>query len=164
MTPFILAHDLGTTGNKATLFDETGAARASAYIAYGASYPRPNWAEQNPEDWWQAVCASARRLLAQSAIEPGAVACVCFSGQMQGCLPVDGQANPLRSAIIWADTRAVEETQSLVERVGAARLYAITGHRPSPSYTAEKILWLRTHQPEIYARAEQFLGAKDFIV
>ncbi len=162
---FILAHDLGTTGDKATLFDEQGRVAASAFSGYASTYPRPNWVEQDPQDWWRAVYASTRQLLAESGIRPGQVAGVSFSEQMQGCVAVDRQVHPLRSAIIWADTRAVNETQALLERAGGKEaFYRITGHRPSPSYSGEKIMWLRQHQPVIYRQAHKFLCAKDFIV
>ncbi len=162
---FILAHDLGTTGDKATLFDAQGGVVASAFAGYETAYPQPNWAEQNPEDWWRAVCASTQQLLSESRIRAEEIAGVSFSGQMQGCVAVDRQVRPLRSAIIWADTRAVDETQTLIERAGGmAAVYQITGHRPSPSYTGEKIMWLRLHQPDVFHQAYKFLCAKDFIV
>jgi xylulokinase len=160
----ILAHDLGTTGDKASLFDEEGKVRASAFSAYATDYPRPNWVEQNPEDWWRAVCLSTRELLAKSKVSPKEIACVTFSGQMMGCVVVDRNARPLRSALIWADTRAVSEAEAMLAKVGMERAYRITGHRASSSYSAAKIMWVRNHQPEIFAEAHKFVHAKDFIV
>lgn len=160
---YILAHDLGTTGNKASLFDAEGQARASAFCAYDTAYPRPNWAEQNPEDWWKAVCESTRQLLLTAKVSPREIACVTFSGQMMGCVTLDRQARPLRSAIIWADTRAVPEAETMLARVGMQAAYRITGHRASSSYSAAKILWVRDHQPEIFREAHKFVQAKDFI-
>jgi xylulokinase len=160
----ILAHDLGTTGNKATLFDAEGRVRASAFHAYPTAYPRPNWVEQDPQDWWQAVCASTRQLLSSAKVSPTEVACVVFSGQMMGCVVLDRQARPLRSALIWADTRAIPEAEELIGRVGMETAYRITGHRASSSYSAAKMMWVRRHQPEIFAQAHKFVHAKDFIV
>jgi len=161
---FIVAHDLGTTGNKASLFDGEGKVLASSFFGYGVDYPHINWAEQNPEDWWQAVCASTHQLLSAARVGPEDIACIVFSGQMMGCVAVDERARPLRPAIIWADQRAVEEAESIIRGVGAERAYRITGHRASPSYSGAKILWVREHQPEIFAKAHKFLHAKDFIV
>ncbi len=115
------------------------------------------------------MCVSTRRLLsaagAQAAgAQPEDIACVVFSGQMMGCVAMDEQTRPLRNAIIWADQRAVEEARLLEEQVGLEETYRITGHRPSPSYSGEKLLWLRRCQPEVFARAYKFLHAKDFIV
>lgn len=161
---YILAHDLGTTGNKASLFDEQGNVRASSLSTYSTEYPRPNWVEQNPEDWWKAVCISTKQLLSTTGITPNQVACVSFSGQMMGCVVLDRRARPLRNALIWADTRANPQAQYLITKVGMDKAYQITGHRASSSYTAAKIMWVRDHQPEIFAQAYKFVLAKDFIV
>jgi xylulokinase len=100
---YILAHDLGTTGNKATLFDAaSGTVVTTAFEAYETAYPRPNWAEHDPADWWRAVRDSTRELLPTSGVAPGDMAIVSFSGMMNGALAVDATP-PLRPAIIWAD-------------------------------------------------------------
>ena len=161
---FILAHDLGTTGNKASLFDEEGKVCASCLSVYGTQYPRPNWVEQNPEDWWKAVCDSTRQLLAAAKVSPKQIACITFSGQMMGCVVLDRHARPLRNALIWADTRAVPEAEQMISKVGMDEAYHITGHRASASYSAAKIMWVRDHQPEVFAEAHKFVHAKDFIV
>jgi xylulokinase len=162
--PHILAHDLGTSGNKATLFDADGRLVASAFAGYETVFPRPNWAEQDPAAWWRAVCTTTRRLLAEAGVAAADVAAVGFSGMMMGCLPVDAVGQPLRSCIIWADQRAQDEAVFVAERCGADRVYLRCGHRTSPAYCAPKILWVRNHQPEIFARAAKFLVPKDFIV
>ena len=161
---FILAHDLGTTGNKASLFDEQGNVRASSLSVYSTEYPRPNWVEQNPEDWWKAVCISTRHLLRIAKVNPQQVVCITFSGQMMGCVVLDCNARPLRNALIWADTRAVSEAEKIISKVGMEKAYHITGHRASSSYSAAKIMWVRDHQPDIFAEAHKFVNAKDFIV
>lgn len=161
---FILAHDLGTTGNKASLYDHNGTVLASSFYGYGVDYPKTNWVEQNPEDWWQAVCVSTRQLLMKSRISPEDIACISFSGQMMGCVAVDRNVRPLRSALIWADMRAEEEAKVIIDRVGSDQTYKITGHRASSSYSGAKILWVRNHQPEIFSKVHKFLHAKDFIV
>ena len=106
MGEYLLAHDLGTSGTKATLYREDGTLAASAVAAYGTSYPRPGWAEQDPEDWWHGVCSSTKELLARTGVDPKEVACVSFSGQMMGCLLTDREGRPLRPMMIWADTRS----------------------------------------------------------
>lgn len=161
---YILAHDLGTTGNKATLFNSQAKVCASSFQGYDTDYPQPNWVEQNPEDWWQAICVSTRQLLEKAHIKPKDVVCICFSGQMMGCVAVDRQANPLRTAIIWADTRATPEAQTFIDQIGMEPAYRITGHRASSSYSGEKMMWIRNHQPDIYKQVYKFLQAKDFIV
>lgn len=159
----ILAHDLGTTGDKVTLFDaETGAAIASHFEPYNTAYPHPNWAEQDPADWRRALCAGTRGLLERAGIAPGAIAVVSFSGTMNGALLVDAAGEPLRPAILWADQRAAVEAQRLADAVGTDRVYRCTGSRPSASYTAAKVLWVARHQPEVYARARWILQCKDY--
>ena len=140
---FILAHDLGTTGNKANLFDSNGAIVASTFAGYSTAYPQPNWAEQDPADWQQAVFDSTQRLLAESRVTPEQVAVVSFSGHMQGALAVDAAGVPLRPAIIWADQRATAEAQFIAQTCGEAEVYQLTGNRVSPAYTVAKILWLK---------------------
>ncbi|NLG52080.1 MAG: xylulokinase [Chloroflexi bacterium] len=164
MAELILAHDTGTTGNKASLFDAEGRLLCSAFVGYQTHYPRPGWAEQNPQDWWRALCASTARLLSESGCRAQDIAVVAFSGEMMSCLPVDADGEPLRSAIIWADQRAYVEAEALAERVGREEVYRITGHRAGANYTAPKMLWLREHQPDIYARMRRVLQAKDYMV
>jgi len=164
MARFVLAHDLGTTGDKASLYDAEGRLVGSHFAGYDTEYARPRWAEQDPEAWWGAVCASTRGLLVEAGIEGREVACVSFSGQMMGCVPLDAQARPLRNALIWADQRAVEQERWLGERIDPERVYRITGHRLSSSYSLAKILWLRDHEPEVFRAAHAFVNAKDAIV
>ncbi|MEZ4866733.1 MAG: xylulokinase [Caldilineaceae bacterium] len=162
-TTFVLAHDLGTTGNKATLFDGDGKLVGSAFMGYPTYYPRPNWAEQDPAAWWEAVCTTTRQLLEQTGIPATAIAAVGLCGQMMGCTPVDGQGRPLRSCIIWADQRAQQQAEEIAARCGAEAVYQRSGHRPSPAYTAAKILWLREEEPALFAQTAAFLQPKDTI-
>jgi xylulokinase len=160
---YILAHDLGTTGNKATLYTPEGELVASCFHPYETRYLSANWVEQNPEDWWEAVCLSTAKLLADSRVEPSAIKVVSFSGQMMGALLVDRRGIPLRPAIIWADQRGLAQADLLKDKVGMERVYKITGHRASPSYSAAKILWVRDEEPELFKKVHKFLQAKDYI-
>ena len=116
MAEYILAHDLGTSGNKATLFRTDGSLMGSRTYGYDVFYDHPLWAEQDAGDWWQAVCASTKELLSASHVQGEEVKAVSFSGQMMGCLPVDRQGNPLRRSIIWADQRAQKQSALLAEK------------------------------------------------
>jgi len=162
--PYILAHDLGTTGNKATLFDAGGTMVASTVEAYDTLYPHPNWAEQDPADWQRAVFDSTRALLEQSSVQADDVAVVSFSGHMQGAVFVDRTGTPLRHAIIWADQRATAQADRIRRLCGEEAIYCLTGHRVSAAYTAAKLLWVKEHQPEIYRRTHKVLQAKDYAV
>lgn len=159
----ILAHDLGTTGDKATLYSPDGQVLARTFHGYHTYHPHSNWAEQDAAEWWEAVRTSTQRLFARARVGPEDVACISFSGQMMGCLPVDAQGRPLRRCIIWADQRAVEQAALLEEKLGMARVYRITGHRISPTYSGPKILWVRDNEPDIFAQTHKFLHVKDYI-
>lgn len=164
MGNYIIAHDLGTTGNKASLYDREGKLIGSTFYGYGTEYAHTGWAEQNPLDWWQAVCVTTRQLLQDTGVRGDDIACITFSGQMMGCVPLDKDAKPLSKAIIWADQRSVEQERWLGERISPADVYHITGHRLSASYSLCKMLWLRDHQPDLYKSAYKFVHAKDAMV
>lgn len=164
MKKYILAHDLGTTGNKATLYNDEGALVGSAFFGYETEFAQTGWAEQDPQDWWTAVCTSTKQLLQETRIPGEQVACITFSGQMMGCVPLDRQARPIRKAIIWADQRSVEQERWVGERVPMDEVYRITGHRLSASYSLTKILWLRDNQPDVYNQTYKFVHAKDAMV
>ena len=164
MAKYILAHDLGTSGNKATLFSLDGELGASVLYEYPVSYPRDGWVEQDPEDFWKAVCLSGKQLLEKAKVAPSDVAGVCFSGQMMGCLLVDNEGKPLRPIIIWADTRAGKQAEEIEKKLGMEYVYRVTGHRISASYSAAKLLWVRDNEGDIYRRAHKMLHAKDFIL
>ena len=161
---YLLAHDLGTTGNKAVLYSTDGVQAGSRTVGYETSYPRAHFVEQDAEAWWNAVCSATRQLLEASGVDAGEIAAVSFSAQMMGCLPVDSDGNPLRPCIIWADTRAGDQADGLDARLGNERVYEITGHRVSSSYSAAKIAWLKEHEPEVYRRMHRSLQVKDFII
>ena len=164
MKQFILAHDLGTTGNKASLYDAEGQLLGSSLSEYGVTFEQPLWAEQNPEDWWQAICHSTKQLLQQTKISKNDIACITFSGQMMGCVPLDKSAKPLCNALIWADQRSTPQEQWLSTRIAPEKVYSITGHRLSASYSLCKMLWLRDNQPDIYQTTYKFVHAKDAMV
>lgn len=161
---YVLAHDVGTSGNKATLFDETGALVDSQVAPYPVHFFNGTWAEQDANGWWRAVCASTRGLLARLRIDPNAIAAVSFSGQMMGCLAVGRDGAPLRPSIIWADQRAQAQAARLADALPMRDHFAITGHRSTASYGLPKLMWLMDHEPQTYHSAHKVLNAKDYIL
>ncbi|MGB9521181.1 MAG: xylulokinase [Anaerolineales bacterium] len=161
---FILAHDLGTTGNKAVLVHCENGVQETFFAPYSTYYPYPTWAEQDPEEWWNAIIVSTRGVLARANISPNDIACIVFSGQMMGCVPVDHLGTPLGRAIIWADQRAILEYESLLKKLDLQEIYYITGHRVGPAYSALKIMWIKRHIPRVFRQTFKFLQAKDFII
>ena len=162
MKRYLLAHDVGTSGNKATLFTVDGELVASKTFPYGTRYFNTNWAEQNPHDWWQAVCLSTQALV--QGIDVAEIASVSFSGQMMGCLCVDQHGNPLRNAIIYCDQRAQKESQAILRQIDPKEFYRIAGHWVNESYSLEKLMWVQANEPEVYRNTFKMLHAKDYII
>lgn len=162
MPRYLIAHDIGTSGNKATLFTVEGEMVKSVISTYSTDYFHNNWVEQDPNDWWRAVCTCSKSLL--EGLDNRDVLAVSFSGQMMGCVCVDKNGKPLRRAIIWADMRASKEAKKIADKIPKDRFYRITGHRISSSYSLEKLMWIKSNEPEIYENTYKMLNAKDFIV
>jgi xylulokinase len=159
---YIIAHDLGTTGNKAALLDPQGKLIGSATQTYNTFYPNPLQVEQNPDDWWNAVKRCTRELLQNHPIHDPCV--LSFSGQMMGCLPVDKSGTPLNNALIWADQRSGRQIQQLQDKIDPWEVYSITGHRLSPSYSLGKWLWFQENNREASLITHKILQAKDYII
>lgn len=162
MTKYLIAHDLGTSGNKASLFTTEGQYIGSTISEYNTDYFNSNWAEQNPEDWWRAVCET-NKLLTKN-IDVRDVIAICFSGQMMGCVCVDRSGQALRKAIIWADMRATKQADQILSRIDKDDFYRTTGHKCSSSYSIEKLMWVRDNEPDIYNKTYKMLNPKDYIV
>lgn len=160
----IIAHDLGTTGNKASLHHDDGRLVAAVTVNYGAHFADGGVAEQDPEDWWNAVVEATRSLIARSGVSPADVIGLAVSGQMMGAVLLDADYQPVRPAIIWADTRSTAQTNALEHCIGQGRAYALLGHRLNPTYSLEKVMWVRDNEPDVFARVRHFCVAKDFVV
>ena len=163
----LLGIDLGTTGIKAALFaPDDGRVLASAFVEYPLFHPQPGWAEQHPSDWWQATITAIRACLLQgeqSGVRAEDVRGVGLSGQMHGVVLLDEASQVLRPCIIWADQRSDEQCQWMTERVGLAKLIEYVSNPALPGFSAPKALWVRDHEPDIFARARLLLLPKDYI-
>ena len=160
----LVAHDLGTTGNKASLHDNEGRLVAAVTIPYPTYFDRGGVAEQDAEYWWEAVCVATRRLLADTGTASADVRAVGFSGQMMGAVLLDASYQPVRPAIIWADHRSTEQCRELVDKFGMEEAYRILGHRLNPTYSLTKVMWVRDNEPQTFARVAHVCLAKDFVV
>ena len=148
--------DVGTSGVKAIALSPTGEILARAEREYPLSTPQPGWAEQDPDDWARAADAA----LADLGVEPTAIG---YSGQMHGLVVLDENGDVLRPAILWNDQRTAAECAEIEERVGLERLIRLTGNRALTGFTAPKLLWLRNHEPETFARIRHVLLPKDYV-
>jgi xylulokinase len=148
--------DVGTTGVKAIAITPEGEVVGSAEEGYPLSTPQPGWSEQDPEDWRRAAETALARLAVGAPL-------VGFSGQMHGLVCLDERDRVLRPAILWNDQRTGAECTEIEERVGLERLVALTGNRALPGFTAPKLLWLRRHEPDVYARIHRVALPKDYV-
>lgn len=164
MNKYIMAHDLGTSGNKASLFTVDGKLLGSQVFSYDVDYFNGSWAEQDAQDWWKAVCVTSKNLIQSTGIDAHEIGAVSFSGQMMGCLCVDRQGKPLRKAIIWADLRAQKQARQIEEKISQQDFYHMSGHRNTASYGVQKLMWVKENEPEIYEQTYKTLNAKDYIV
>lgn len=162
MGKYLLAHDIGTSGNKASLFTVEGELVKSTVASYQVNYQEGGRAEQDPEAWWKAVCASTREIT--EGIAPEDILALSFSAQMQCCLVVDRYGKVLRPAMIWADQRAQKQADQLRSVLDDTYAYELLGHRLSPAYSIEKLMWVRDNEPEIYEKTYKMLQVKDYII
>ena len=161
---YLLGIDLGTTGVKSLLIQETGGIVASATQEYPLSTPRPSWSEQSPEAWWRATARSIKDVLAKAQADPGRVAALAISGQMHGAVLLDATGKVLRPAILWNDGRSGPQCAEITERAGG--LESLLGMVSNPAlagFTAPKLLWVRQNEPEVFARTQTVLLPKDYI-
>ena len=161
----IISFDLGTGGNKASLYDVKGNCLASAFVPYITQYPKVGWHEQRPEDWWNAVVESTRRLMESTEVYKDEIVCLGISGHSLGAVPVDRDGNLLREATpIWSDIRAQKEAEEFFSNVDPDNWYLTTGNGfPAACYTVFKVMWYRNHEPEMFRKVYKILGTKDFI-
>lgn len=158
---YLLGIDLGTTGTKAVLFDERGSVIRSKTVDYPIHQPFNGWAEQSPQDWWNAAVTGIREVI--SGIRASDICGIGLSGQMHGLVLLDENGGVLREAIIWCDQRTAAECDELNSSVGARRLVEITANPALTGFTASKILWVRNNEPHIYNRCRHILLPKDYI-
>lgn len=159
----LIAHDLGTTGDKASLHSDDGRTVASVTVDYPTRFARGGVAEQDVSSWWGAVGTATRQLLDQTSTAAGAVSGIGLSGQMMGAVFLDDAFEAVRPAMIWADHRSYAQAARLSEQVGDDDAYAQLGHRIHPTYTLPKVMWLQEHEPASWRRTRWVCTAKDVV-
>lgn len=160
---FLLGIDVGTTSTRALLIDEQGAVVASHATEYPLSTPRPGWAEQDPHDWWEATCASARAAISEAGVDAASIAAVGLSGQMHGSVFLDEADEVIRPALLWCDQRTARQCRTITEAVGEELVISETLNPVLTGFTAPKIVWLRDEEPDSYARVRKVLLPKDYV-
>jgi xylulokinase len=160
---YLLGIDVSTTGVKALLVAADGQVVGSANTEQPLYTPHPLWSEQDPADWWNGAIRSVRQVLADTGVNGSQVAAVGLTGQMHGLTLLDHTGQVLRPAILWNDGRTAAQCDEMRARLGKDRLVAITGNDALTGFTAPKILWVREHEPEVYARVAHILLPKDYV-
>ena len=160
----LLGIDVGTGGTRALLLDERGRILGSATSEHAAfASPRPGWAEQDPRDWWRATGEAVRGALTRANIDGDAVTGIGLSGQMHGSVMLDDRDDVVRPALLWCDQRTADECREITETVGAARLIEWVSNPALTGFTLPKLLWVRSHEPELWARVRSVLLPKDYV-
>jgi xylulokinase len=158
---YVIGIDTSTTATKAILIDRQGEVRAMAASSYDYEIPHPLWSEQDPRLWWTATLTAVKQLVTEVKAEE--VAAVGLTGQMHGSVLLDADGEVVRPAILWNDQRTAAECDEIRQRIGSERLIATTGNDALTGFTAPKLLWVRNHEPENWARVRHVLLPKDYV-
>ncbi|MGH9683463.1 MAG: FGGY-family carbohydrate kinase [Candidatus Acidiferrales bacterium] len=158
----LLAIDLGSSQCKAVVFRANGDVIARSTQSYAADFPRPAHAEIDPEKFWQAACGASRAVTREAGRDP--VQAVCLSSHGETFIPVDREGVALAPAILNMDNRAASQAAWCEQTLGRKKLFETTGLIVHPTYPVPKILWLREHQPDVYAATNRFLSVADYVL
>ncbi|MCK5578310.1 MAG: xylulokinase, partial [Planctomycetes bacterium] len=137
----LIGIDIGTTGVKTILINQVGEVIAKSIKEYPLQTPKPGWAEQSPEDWWQATVASLKEILLK--VKPDKVTGIGLSGQMHGSVFLDKNGQVIRPCILWCDQRTAKQCEDITNKVGAKRLIELVANPALTGFTAGKVLWVR---------------------
>jgi len=159
----VLGIDVSTTATKAVLIDPAGTIRGMGIAQYGVSTPQPLWSEQDPATWWEAAKTAIRAALSSAGAGGADVEVVGLTGQMHGAVLLDAEGAVLRPAILWNDQRTAAECDEIRAVVGVEQLIATTGNDAITGFTAPKLLWVRRHEPDAWARLAHVLLPKDYL-
>jgi len=160
---YLLGIDIGTSGTKTVLFDRDANPVAAKTFEYPLYQEQNGWAEQEPEDWWQATVQGVRQVLDASGVSPADIKGIGLSGQMHGLVMLDEKGEVLRRSIIWCDQRTGEEVEDMNRLLTPEKIIQITANPAVTGFTAAKILWVKKHEPELYAKCAHILLPKDYI-
>lgn len=160
---YLLGMDIGTSSTRAIIIDENGKLAASATCEYPLITPKPGWAEQNPEDWWEASVKVIRQVIKDSQISPEDIAGVGPSGQMHGSVFIDSRGNVIRPAILWCDQRTQAQCDEIYDIFGYENYIKLSYNKALTGFTVPKILWLRENEPQNYKKIYKLLLPKDYI-
>ena len=159
-----LGIDIGTSGTKTLAIDERGKILATASSTYPCSHPKPGWSEQDPDLWWAATVATIRDVMSDAELKPADITGVGLSGQMHGSVFLDKDGHVIRPAMLWNDQRTAAECEEIESKAGGREaLIRLVGNPALTGFTAPKLLWMRNHEPERWAKVAKVLLPKDYV-
>lgn len=159
----ILVIDIGLTNCKSIVFSVEGEILEQSSISYPTSHPRVGFVEQDPEDWWNAVCETTRRISTTNPTLVQHIEGISVTGHMHTLVGVDNKGDPVTNALVLGDQRSIVSARLLTDEVGIEKIYRTTGTRMEESMPAAKIHWLKTNLPEIFSKVNLFTSCKDYI-
>lgn len=162
MTRYLIGVDVGSSDCKCMIIDTDGHIIASETLSYPTNYPHPTWAQQNPEDWYQAACQSIRTCIQVSEINPLNVLGIAIDGPAHNVALMDKKNCVIYPTIHWSDLRSVPQSKRLESELGD-EIFALTYCRVNPAWTLAQLLWLKENEPSIYARLRRILVTKDYV-
>jgi xylulokinase len=160
---YIVAHDVGTTGDKAVLTDMQGNIVFSSYLPYDVEYPQPDWAEQDPDMLWQATANNTRQMIQKSGIDPKDIIGVGLATQMLNVIPVDEAGKPLHKMISWLDVRSTKQADGIYDTVTPQFFFKHSGNLPTAKDTIPRMLWLKEERPDIWKRTFKLLDCGGYL-
>ena len=163
MKSYLLGIDIGTSACKVAVFDKEGKVLAAANGDYPVYYPQEGWAEQDPEEWWSAVCRATKETVQKAGIDPAEIAGVGIDGQSWSAIAIDKEGKVLTNTPIWMDTRAQDICERLNKEIGEDKIFEVAGNSLQPSYTTAKIIWYKENLPEVYEKIDKILQSNSFI-
>lgn len=158
---YYIGIDLGTSAVKLLLVDEGGTIHSEVTKEYPLEFPHPGWSQQNPEDWKKAVFEGIPQLL--QGFDASQVAGIGCGGQMHGLVVLDKEDRVIRPAILWNDGRTAKEVEYLNEEIGREKLSRLTANIAFAGFTAPKLLWMRSNEPEYFASIAKIMLPKDYV-
>ena len=162
---YLIGIDIGTQSTKTVMTDEKGKVISESAKEYSVLTPQPNWAEQWPDVWFNAVIDTLKRVIEKSQINPKNIAGVAISGLYGGSgVPVDKEFNPLRPCLIWMDRRANKETEFVKKNIPKDKIFGITGNYVDSYFGFTKMMWIKNNEPEIWNKTYKFITPKDFVI
>lgn len=160
----LLGIDIGTSACKVAVFDEDGKVLAQANRPYRVYYPQNGWAEQNTEEWWEAICDAVREALSEESVSAEQIKGIGVDGQSWSAIPVDENGSVLHNTPIWMDTRARHLCEKVKKEIGADEIFRVAGNDFLPSYVTPKLLWFKEERPEVFQKTHKFLQSNSYIV